>query len=127
DTAKSFIEDDTYYTLSLLIKGASHGYFPWSTVCCVCNGLLAKSPDDSGIQIFSCGHAIHLHCELLEDGASVRGSSTGCPICMPRKKAQKSSSISLFAQNGLVSKSSSRSQQPHGWDTSFASTRLRFF
>ncbi|XP_022861232.1 vacuolar protein sorting-associated protein 8 homolog isoform X2 [Olea europaea var. sylvestris] len=114
DTAKSLIEDDTYYTLSLLRKGASHGYSPWSTVCCICNGLLAKSPDDSGIQIFSCGHAIHLHCELPENGASVRGSSTGCPICMPRKKAQKSSSISLFAQNGLVSKSSSRSQQPHG-------------
>lgn len=112
DTAKSLIEDDTYYTLSLLRKGASHGYSPWSTVCCICNGLLAKSSDDSGIQIFSCGHAIHLHCELPENGASVRGSFTGCPICMPRKKAQKSSSTSFFTQGGLVSKSSSRSQQP---------------
>ncbi|KAL2478611.1 transducin family protein/WD-40 repeat family protein [Forsythia ovata] len=113
DTAKSLIEDDTYYTLSLLRKGASHGYSPWSLVCCICNGLLSKSSSDSGIQLFSCGHAIHLHCELPENEASVRGSSTGCPICMPRKKNQRSSSISLFAEDGLVSKSSSRSQQPH--------------
>ncbi|KAK9145826.1 hypothetical protein Sjap_005729 [Stephania japonica] len=43
DTAKSLIEDDTYYTMSLLKKGASHGYAPRNLVCCICDGSLTKS------------------------------------------------------------------------------------
>ncbi|XP_031093007.1 vacuolar protein sorting-associated protein 8 homolog isoform X2 [Ipomoea triloba] len=110
DTAKALIEDDTYYTMSLLKRGASHGYAPRSLTCCVCNCLLSRS---SSIQIFSCGHAMHLHCELPENGTSSKGSSVGCPICMPRKNSQRSRSKSMSSENGLVSKTS-KSQQGHG-------------
>ncbi|PON75529.1 Guanine nucleotide-binding protein, beta subunit [Parasponia andersonii] len=114
DTAKSLIEDDTFYTMSLLKKGASHGYAPRSQICCICNGLLAKNPSSSSIRVFNCGHATHLQCELLEKGASSVGSSSGCPVCMPNKKLQKSRNKSVLVENGLVKKSSSRPQQTHG-------------
>ncbi|KAL0454931.1 UNVERIFIED_CONTAM: Vacuolar protein sorting-associated protein 8, partial [Sesamum latifolium] len=114
DAAKSLIEDDTYYTMSLLRKGASHGYAPRSLVCCICNSSVTKNSTDSSIQVFSCGHTMHLHCELQENGASFRGTVSGCPICIPRKKAQRSSSKSTLAENGLVSRSSSRTQQARG-------------
>ncbi|PIN18586.1 hypothetical protein CDL12_08740 [Handroanthus impetiginosus] len=114
DTAKSLIEDDTYYTMSLLRKGASHGYAPRSLVCCICNSRLAKNSSDSSIQLFSCGHAMHHDCELQENGASFRGTSVGCPICNPRKKSQRSSGKSMLTENGPVSRSSSRMQQARG-------------
>ncbi|KAK4406643.1 hypothetical protein Sango_0670800 [Sesamum angolense] len=114
DAAKSLIEDDTYYTMSLLRKGASHGYAPRSLVCCICNSFVTKNSADSSIQVFSCGHTMHLHCELQENGASFRGTVSGCPVCIPRKKAQRSSSKSTLAENGLVSRSSSRTQQARG-------------
>ena len=108
------IEDDTFYTMSLLKKGASHGYAPRSQICCICNGLLAKNPSSSSIRVFNCGHATHLQCELLENGASSVSSSSGCPVCMPNKKSQKSRNKSILSENGLVKKSSSRPQQTHG-------------
>ncbi|KAK4415847.1 Vacuolar protein sorting-associated protein 8 [Sesamum alatum] len=114
DAAKSLIEDDTYYTMSLLRKGASHGYAPRSLVCCICNSFLTKNSADSSVQLFSCGHAMHLHCELQENGASFRGTVSGCPVCIPRKKAQRSCGRSMLAENGLVSRSSSRTQQARG-------------
>lgn len=108
------IEDDTYYTMSLLRKGASHGYAPRSLVCCICNSILAKGSSDSQIQVFSCGHALHLSCEVQENSASFSGTLVGCPICMPGKKAQRSSHKSMLAENGLVSKSPSRMRQARG-------------
>ncbi|KAL3517335.1 hypothetical protein ACH5RR_024237 [Cinchona calisaya] len=114
DTAKSLIEDDTYYTMSLLKKGASHGYAPRGLTCCVCNVLLTKSSHSSSVQVFSCGHAMHAHCELQEDEASVGGSSSGCPICVAGKKPQRSRSKPVLVDNGLVSKASSRQHKVPG-------------
>ncbi|KAL6495612.1 hypothetical protein OROGR_030175 [Orobanche gracilis] len=112
DSAKSLIEDDTYYTMNLLRKGASHGYAPRNLVCCICNSPLAKNnSSNSGIQVFSCGHATHLHCELLENKASFSGTIVGCPLCIPRKKSQKSKGKSTLEEdNGLVIRSPSRTQ-----------------
>ncbi|XP_062091293.1 uncharacterized protein LOC133797417 [Humulus lupulus] len=114
DTAKSLIEDDTFYTMSLLKKGASHGYAPRSPVCCICNGVLAKNPSSSSIRVFNCGHATHAQCELLEKGASGAGSSSGCPVCMPNQKSQKSRNKSVLVEKGLVKKFPTRPQQTHG-------------
>ncbi|PSS23502.1 Vacuolar protein sorting-associated protein [Actinidia chinensis var. chinensis] len=113
DTAKSLIEDDTFYTMSLLKKGASHGYSPRSLLCCLCNCLLTKNSSSSSIRVFNCGHATHLHCELQENDMS-HGESAGCPVCMPKKKGQKSRSKTVLAENGLLSKSRLRPQQGHG-------------
>ncbi|KAK7389741.1 hypothetical protein VNO78_25031 [Psophocarpus tetragonolobus] len=114
DAAKSLIEDDSFYTMSLLKKGASHGYAPRSPVCCICNCLLTKNSVGSGIRIFNCGHAIHLQCEVSEIEASSKGSTSGCPVCMPNQKSQQSRNKSIVAANGLVNKFSSRRQYPHG-------------
>nr|XP_023896614.1 vacuolar protein sorting-associated protein 8 homolog isoform X1 [Quercus suber]XP_023896615.1 vacuolar protein sorting-associated protein 8 homolog isoform X2 [Quercus suber] len=114
DTAKSLIEDDTFYTMSLLKKGASHAYAPRSPICCICNCLFSKNSSSFSIRVFNCGHATHLHCEVPENEASSRGASSGCPVCMPKKKSHKSRNKSILAENGLVSKFSSRPQQSHG-------------
>ncbi|XP_027334306.1 vacuolar protein sorting-associated protein 8 homolog isoform X2 [Abrus precatorius] len=114
DAAKSLIEDDTFYTMSVLKKGASHGYAPRSLVCCVCNCLLTKNSGSSGIRIFNCGHAIHLQCEVSEIESTSKGSSSGCPVCMPNQKSQQSRNKSIIAANGLVNKFSSKRQYPHG-------------
>ncbi|KAJ0479069.1 putative transcription factor WD40-like family [Helianthus annuus] len=97
DTARSLIEDDTYYTMTLLKRGASHGHGPQSLVCFICNCLVTKdSPSTTGIRVYSCGHASHLHCDPA--------SHTGCPICMPKKKGVRSRGNLLSAESGLVSK-----------------------
>ncbi|XP_065623829.1 uncharacterized protein LOC136061431 [Quercus suber] len=114
DTAKSLIEDDTFYTMSLLKKGASHAYAPRSPTCCICNCLFSKNSSSFSIRVFNCGHATHLQCEVPENEASSRGASSGCPVCMPKKKSHKSRNKSILAENGLVSKFSSRPQQSHG-------------
>lgn len=100
--------------MSLLKKGASHGYAPRNLVCCICNSLLTKNSVSSGIRVFNCGHASHLHCEALEIELSRQGSSSGCPVCMPAKKSQQSKNKSVVAENGLVNKFLSRRQQPQG-------------
>lgn len=110
DTAKSLIEDDTYYTMSLLRKGASHGYAPKSLVCCICGSPLAKNSLDSSIQVFSCGHATHLQCQVQENRVSFGGTLVGCPICIPVKKAQRSSGMYTLTENGLVGSSPSSMQ-----------------
>ncbi|KAL1562189.1 vacuolar protein sorting-associated protein 8 isoform X2 [Salvia divinorum] len=102
DTAKSLIEDDAYYMMSLLRKGASHGYAPRSLVCCICGSLLAKNSTNSSIQVYGCGHAAHLHCQLQENRASFSGTSVGCPICTPGRKARKSSGMHTLAENGSL-------------------------
>lgn len=113
DTAKSLIEDDTFYTLSLLKKGASHGYAPRSTVCCICNCPLAKN-SSYRIRVFSCGHATHLDCEI-ENESSSRGHLSGCPVCMPKKNTQRGArNKSALPENGLVNKVSARSRRAHG-------------
>ncbi|KAK3007528.1 hypothetical protein RJ639_013236 [Escallonia herrerae] len=114
DTAKSLIEDDTFYTMSLLKKGASHGFSPRSLLCCICSCLLSKTSSGSTIRVFNCGHAIHLQCELQEKEASRSGSSAGCPICLPKKRAQRSKNKSVLAENGLVSKSLTKHQLSQG-------------
>ncbi|MED6196096.1 hypothetical protein PIB30_044080 [Stylosanthes scabra] len=100
--------------MSLLKKGASHGYAPRTIVCCICNGLLTKNSTSSGIRIFNCGHASHLHCEGLEIESSRKGSSSGCPVCMPSQKPQQSRNKSAIVENGLISRFSTRRQSPHG-------------
>lgn len=42
------------------------------------------------------------------------GGSAGCPVCMPKKKGQRSRNKTLLTDNGLVSRSRSRPQQSHG-------------
>jgi len=100
--------------MTLLKKGASHGFAPRSSVCCICNCLLTKNSVTNGIRIFNCGHAIHLHCEASEVEPSSKASSSGCPVCMPIQKPQKSRNKSIVTDNGLVNKFSSRRQYPHG-------------
>ncbi|KAJ7963418.1 vacuolar protein sorting-associated protein 8-like [Quillaja saponaria] len=114
DTAKSLIEDDTFYTMNILKKGASHGYAPQSLVCCICSCPLTKNSSRASIRVFNCGHASHLHCEALENDSSSRGTSSGCPVCMPNKKSQRSRNKSVLAENGLVNNFSAGRQQPHG-------------
>ncbi|KAJ9171579.1 hypothetical protein P3X46_014929 [Hevea brasiliensis] len=114
DTAKSLIEDDTFYTMSLLKKGASHGYAPRSLICCICNCLLTKGSSSFQIQVFSCGHATHLQCELLESDSSSKGSLSGCPVCMPKKNTQRPRNKSILPENGSVNKVSSRSKRSQG-------------
>ncbi|XP_015572370.2 vacuolar protein sorting-associated protein 8 homolog [Ricinus communis] len=117
DTAKSLIEDDTFYTMSLLKKGASHGYAPRSLVCCICNCPLTKDSPSFRIRVFSCGHATHLQCELLESETSSKGSLSGCPICMPKTNTQRPRNKSVLGENGLVNKVSSRAKRAHGTGT----------
>ncbi|XP_031383259.1 vacuolar protein sorting-associated protein 8 homolog [Punica granatum] len=113
DTAKSLIEDDTFYTMSLLKKGASHGYAPRSQVCCICNCPLTRGSFGSTIRVFNCGHATHAQCESVEIGASSKGTPSGCPICLP-KKSEKLRSKSAFGEDGLVRKTSSRRARTEG-------------
>nr|POE52599.1 isoform 3 of vacuolar protein sorting-associated protein 8 like [Quercus suber] len=102
DTAKSLIEDDTFYTMSLLKKGASNAYAPRSPICCICNCLFSKNSSSFSIRVFNCGHATHLQCEVPENEASNRGASSGCPVCIPKKKSHKARNKSILAENGLV-------------------------
>ncbi|XP_050385748.1 uncharacterized protein LOC126802206 [Argentina anserina] len=111
DTAKSLIEDDTFYTMSILKKGASHGYAPRNQKCCICDCLLDKN-SSSYIRIFNCGHATHLKCEASEFETSSRSSSSGCPVCMPKKKSQSSKNKSVVEES-LVKEFSSRPQHTH--------------
>ncbi|XP_043698874.1 vacuolar protein sorting-associated protein 8 homolog isoform X2 [Telopea speciosissima] len=111
DTAKSLIEDDTFYTMSLLKKAASHGYAPQSFMCCICSSLLTKERSDSSIRVFSCGHATHLQCEFQGNRALNRDSLVGCPVCMPEKKTERSRSKPALSDNGLVNNYLLRNRQ----------------
>ncbi|XP_065860044.1 uncharacterized protein [Euphorbia lathyris] len=115
DTAKSLIEDDSFYTMSLLKKGASHGYAPRSLMCCICTCLLTKDSPSFQIRIFNCGHATHLQCEY--ESESSKGSLSGCPLCMPKKNTQRPRNKSVQPENGLVNKVPSRYKRAQGTAT----------
>ncbi|KAJ0975965.1 hypothetical protein J5N97_017930 [Dioscorea zingiberensis] len=107
DTAKTLIEDDTFYTMNLLRKGASHAYVPQDSMCCICGCSLTKGLSTSGIRVFNCGHSTHLHCE--ENEPSNKTSSAGCPICIP-KKNPTARSKSVLVENGQLRNGSSNLQ-----------------
>ncbi|KAJ8626194.1 hypothetical protein MRB53_019501 [Persea americana] len=114
DTAKSLIEDDTYYTMSLLKKGACHAYSPRNGSCCICGSSFSKDSSAISIRVFNCGHATHLQCEFHDNEGSVRDYSAGCPICTPKKKTSRARGKTILLENGLVKNSLSRTQQPQG-------------
>ncbi|PIA34901.1 hypothetical protein AQUCO_03700277v1, partial [Aquilegia coerulea] len=113
DTAKSLIEDDTFYTMSLLKRGASHGYAPQNLLCHICGCPLTKESSISGIRVFNCGHTTHLRCEFQDHGSS-NGFRDGCSVCVPKKKTRGSRSESVLIENPLVKNFVSRSQQTQG-------------
>ncbi|KAF6159617.1 hypothetical protein GIB67_034579 [Kingdonia uniflora] len=117
DTAKYLIDDDTFYTMSLLKKGASHGYAPQNLVCCICNCFLTKESSISGIRVFNCGHATHIQCEFPQSEALNDMNSAGCPVCMPKKKTPRLKNKSVLTEHGLFKNSISRSQQIQGGNT----------
>ncbi|CAN0889367.1 Vacuolar protein sorting-associated protein 8 homolog [Linum grandiflorum] len=104
DTAKSLIEDDSFYTMNLLKKGASHGYAPRSLMCCICSCALTKNTSSFRVRVFNCGHATHLECEFLDNESSRTGSPSGCPVCMPKTNAQKPRNKSALSDNSLFNK-----------------------
>lgn len=116
DTAKALIEDDTFYTMSLLKKGASHGYAPRSVVCCICNRLLIKSSSSYRVRVFNCGHATHLQCEVLDNEAS--GGDFTCPVCVNSNHSQRSRSKAV-TEYSVANKFSSRTQSSSGASVSY--------
>ncbi|XP_077245678.1 transducin family protein / WD-40 repeat family protein [Tasmannia lanceolata] len=115
DTAKSLIEDDTFYTMTLLKKRVSHAYAPQNLICCICGSFVtAKESSDSSIRVFNCGHTTHMQCEFHENEALNSDSSAICPVCMPKKKTSRARSKSVLMENGLVKNSLSRPQQAQG-------------
>ncbi|ONK64159.1 uncharacterized protein A4U43_C07F22710 [Asparagus officinalis] len=113
DTAKSLIEDDTFYTMGLLKKGATHAFVPQESRCCICGGSLSKG-SATGIRVFTCGHSTHLHCESEENEASSSNySSVGCPICLPKKNS-RARNKSVHIEDGLVTTSTSISHRVRG-------------
>lgn len=108
------IEDDTYYTMSLLKKGACHAYSPRNGSCCICGSSFSKDSSAISIRVFNCGHATHLQCEFHDNEGSVRDYSAGCPICTPKKKTSRARGKTILLENGLVKNSLSRTQQPQG-------------
>ncbi|KAI0500748.1 hypothetical protein KFK09_018964 [Dendrobium nobile] len=113
DTAKSLIEDDTFYTMGVLKKGASHAFAPQNLNCCFCGLPLTKGSSSSGIRLFNCGHAIHLHCESGENEPHKMHSAVACPVCQLRKNP-RARSRSATNDNGLVSNYISTSQHSRG-------------
>ncbi|ANM67431.1 transducin family protein / WD-40 repeat family protein [Arabidopsis thaliana] len=113
DTAKSLIEDDTFYSMNLLKKGASHGYAPRSLLCCICSCPLTKTFSALRVRVFNCGHATHLQCEPSENetstsASSIHVSSSGCPVCMTKKTSKSSlKGKSFYRDYGLISTVSS--------------------
>lgn len=96
--------------MSLLKKGASHGYAPRSLLCCICSCPLTKTFSTLRVRVFNCGHATHLQCEHSESEASssIHVSSSGCPVCMPKKITQSlAKGQSLYLDYRLISTVSS--------------------
>jgi hypothetical protein len=101
ETAKSVIEDDSFYSLSLLKRGVCHGFAPQTFVCCVCNCSLSKEDAISAVRVFSCGHATHLHCESEQSKSSNKDSKDGCPICLSTSNTQTQNKSPIISENGL--------------------------
>ncbi|XP_062224241.1 uncharacterized protein LOC133922777 [Phragmites australis] len=113
ETAKSVIEDDSFYTLSLLKRGVCHGFAPQTFVCCICNCSLSKEDANSAIRVFNCGHATHLHCESEQSRLSNRESKDGCPICLSTNNTQARNK-SPISENGQVNYSGAENEVSHG-------------
>lgn len=113
ETAKSVIEDDSFYTLSLLKRGVCHGLAPQTFVCCICNCSLSKESAVSAIRVFSCGHATHLQCESEQSKSSNRDSKDGCPICLSTSNTQAQNK-SPISENGLGKHFGAESEVSHG-------------
>ncbi|KAL5199338.1 hypothetical protein ABZP36_020541 [Zizania latifolia] len=114
ETAKSVIEDDSFYTLSLLKRGVCHGFAPQTFVCCICNCSLSKESAISAIRVFSCGHATHLQCESEQSkSSSNRDSKDGCPICLSTSNTQARNK-SPISENGLAKHFRAESEVSHG-------------
>ncbi|KAG0474550.1 hypothetical protein HPP92_014236 [Vanilla planifolia] len=101
DAAKSLIEDDTFYTMGVLKKGASHALAPQNLICCFCGLPLTKGSSSLGIRIFNCGHATHLHCECEDNDQSSPHTAFGCPVCQLKKNPQQRNKFTS-SENGLV-------------------------
>ncbi|PNT65776.1 hypothetical protein BRADI_3g02497v3 [Brachypodium distachyon] len=114
ETAKSVIEDDSFYTLSLLKRGVCHGFAPQTFVCCVCNCSLSKEGAISAVRVFSCGHATHLHCESEQSKSSNRDSKDGCPVCLSTSNTQARNKSSIISENGLTRYSVVENEVSHG-------------
>ena len=113
ETAKSVIEDDSFYTLSLLKRGVCHGFAPQTFVCCICNCSLSKEGAISAIRLFSCGHATHLQCESEQSRSSSRESKDGCPVCLSTSNTQ-ARNRSHMVDNELVKFSGTEQEVSHG-------------
>ncbi|KAF0911591.1 hypothetical protein E2562_011213 [Oryza meyeriana var. granulata] len=113
ETAKSVIEDDSFYTLSLLKRGVCHGFAPQTFVCCICNCSLSKESAISAIRVFSCGHATHLQCESEQNKSSNRDSKDGCPVCLSTSNTQAQNK-SPISENGLGKHFGAESEVSHG-------------
>lgn len=113
ETAKSVIEDDSFYTLSLLKRGVCHGFAPQTFVCCICNCSLSKEGAISAVRLFSCGHATHLQCESEQTRSSNQESKEGCPVCLSMSDTQARSKSPMF-ENGLMKYSGAEHEVSHG-------------
>ncbi|OEL18589.1 Vacuolar protein sorting-associated protein 8-like protein, partial [Dichanthelium oligosanthes] len=113
ETAKSVIEDDSFYTLSLLKRGVCHGFAPQTFVCCICNCSLSKEGAISAVRLFSCGHATHLQCESEQNRSSNRESKDGCPVCLSMSNTQARNKSPMF-ENGLLKYSGAEHEVSHG-------------
>lgn len=113
ETAKSVIEDDSFYTLSLLKRGVCHGFAPQTFVCCICNCSLSKEGAISAVRLFSCGHATHLQCESEQSRSSNRESKDGCPVCLSTSNTQARNKSPMF-ENGLAKYSGAEHEPSRG-------------
>ncbi|KAH9322057.1 hypothetical protein KI387_016696 [Taxus chinensis] len=102
DTAKNLIEDDAYYNINMLRKGASHAYAPANSCCCICGRTLDRESFGSSIYIFHCGHAAHFQCETQDTIAIAKDSMGGCPICLPKKRSSPARRKMIEAQKEIV-------------------------
>ncbi|KAE8804581.1 vacuolar protein sorting-associated protein 8 [Hordeum vulgare] len=114
ETAKSLIEDDSFYTLSSLKRGVCHGFAPHTFVCCVCNFSLSKEGAISAVRVFSCGHATHLHCESEQSKSSIKDFQDGCPVCLSTSDTQSWNRSPIISENGLPRYPVVENEVPYG-------------
>ncbi|GLJ14759.1 hypothetical protein SUGI_0239380 [Cryptomeria japonica] len=106
DTAKNLLEDDAYYNIHMLRKGASHAYAPASSCCCICGRTLDRESFGSSIYIFHCGHVAHFQCETQDSVAITKDSMGGCPICLPKKRSSSVRKKMIEAQKEIIEEAS---------------------
>lgn len=99
--------------MGVLKKGALHAFAPQNLVCCFCSLPLTRGSSSSGIRLFNCGHATHLHCESGENESHNPHSAVICPVCQHKKnpRARKKSATN---ENGLVDNCISTSRHARG-------------